>query len=86
MAAFPARYWLRLGAVLAVVTAAQAQISLTGTSGIGPFTQAQVDAGRDAYNAACGACHGQNLKDGSHRTPLTGPGFIAAWGGRSTAD
>ena len=72
---------LALGAL-----AAQAQISLTGTSGIGPFTQAQVDAGRISFNANCGACHGVNLQGGSHRTSLTGPGFLAAWGNRSTAE
>jgi mono/diheme cytochrome c family protein len=66
--------------------AAQAQISLSGTSSVGPFTQEQVDRGRVAYNAACGACHGINLQNGSHRTPLIGPGFLAAWGGRSTAE
>jgi mono/diheme cytochrome c family protein len=70
----------------ALAGAAQAQFTLTGTAGIGPFTQAQVDAGRPAYNAACGACHGQNLTNGTHRTALTGPGFIVGWGNRSTAE
>ena len=63
---------------------AAADISTTGTSGIGPFTLAQVDSGRDAYNAACAACHGVNLQNGTNRTSLIGPGFIAGWGQRST--
>ncbi|RYD90823.1 MAG: hypothetical protein EOP50_15320 [Sphingobacteriales bacterium] len=65
---------------------AGAQISLTGTSAIGPFTQSQVDAGRIAYNAACAACHGINLLNGSHRTPLIGPSFMVGWGRRSTIE
>lgn len=81
------RYCLfALGGLLAVLTAAQAQFTLTGTAGIGPFTQAQVDAGRAAYNASCGACHGVNLTNGTHRTSLTGPGFIVGWGNRTTAE
>jgi S-disulfanyl-L-cysteine oxidoreductase SoxD len=63
---------------------AMAQVSTTGTSGIGPFTQGQVDGGRIAYNANCAACHGVNLQNGTHRTSLIGPGFIAGWGERST--
>jgi mono/diheme cytochrome c family protein len=73
--------FLALGAL-----AAQAEISLSGTSGIGPFTQGQVDTGRVAYNAECGACHGPNLQGGSHRTPLTGSAFLAGWGSRSSAE
>ena len=69
-----------------VTRRADAQISFTGTSAIGPFTQEQVDAGRTAYNAACGACHGINLKDGTHRTPLTGTSFMVGWGRRSTIE
>jgi S-disulfanyl-L-cysteine oxidoreductase SoxD len=63
---------------------AVAQVSTTGTSAIGPFTQGQVDGGRIAYNANCAACHGFNLQNGTHRTSLIGPGFIAGWGERST--
>lgn len=77
-------FWL--GGLACLAAAAQAQFSLCGTSGVGPFTQAQVDAGRSAYNSACAACHGPNLQNGSHRTPLIGPGFVVAWGNRSTAD
>jgi mono/diheme cytochrome c family protein len=81
------RYFFWAGGVLALgIAAAAGQVSLTGTSGIGPFTQGQVEAGRPAYNAACAACHGVNLQNGSHRTPLIGPGFVVAWGNRTTAE
>ena len=66
--------------------AAQAQVSTTGTAGVGPFNQAQVDAGRAAYGPACGACHGATLQGGPNSTALAGPGFMGAWSGRSTAD
>jgi len=80
------RYRLGLGAVLLLggLWPALAQISTHGTSAVGPFTQAQVDSGRIAYNANCAACHGYNLQNGTHRTPLIGPGFIAGWGSRTT--
>jgi alcohol dehydrogenase (cytochrome c) len=71
---------------LALAVAAQAQISTTGTAGVGPFTQAQVDAGRTAYQANCSGCHGPALQGGPNSTALAGPGFMAAWGGRGSAD
>lgn len=81
------RHILIFGGALALAAAllpAAAQISTTGTSAIGPFTQEQVDSGRTAYNAHCAACHGYNLQNGTHRTPLTGSSFIVGWGTRST--
>ena len=63
---------------------AAAQISTTGTSAIGPFTQAQVDSGRGDYNSHCGGCHGFNLQNGTIRTSLIGRSFLAGWGSRST--
>ena len=61
---------------------AQAQNS-TGT---GPFTQAQVDAGRAAYAGNCADCHGANLGGGPNGPGLFGPGFMARWGNQTTAD
>jgi len=78
------RFILGLGGMLALAWPALAQISTHGTSGIGPFTLAQVDSGRTAYNEYCAACHGYNLQNGTHRTSLIGPGFIAGWGTRTT--
>lgn len=71
-------------AAAALLAPAAAQISTTGTSGIGPFTQAQVDGGRADYNTHCGGCHGFNLQNGSIRTSLIGRSFLAGWGSRST--
>ena len=63
---------------------AVAQISVTGTSGIGPFTQAQVDSGRVEYSSHCSGCHGVNFQSGNQRTSLIGKSFLAGWGSRST--
>jgi hypothetical protein len=91
----PTRHVFGSGGMLALAAAAflsaslwpaVADISTTGTSGIGPFTQAQVDAGRTAYNASCAACHGYDLQNGTHRTPLIGQSFIVGWGQRSTLE
>src|SRR5690606_18119027 len=81
--------FLALGAAASLNLAshpAAAQVSFSGTSAVGPFTQAQVDSGRIAYNQACGVCHGVNLQDGSHRSPLIGTSFMVGWGRRSTIE
>jgi len=82
----PIRHILALGGALALagLWPAVAQISTHGTSGIGPFTQAQVDSGRIAYNAACAGCHGYGFKNGNQRTSLVGLSFLAGWGDRTT--
>lgn len=78
--------WLGVMTVAAalLVLPAAAAISTSGTSAIGPFTQAQVDQGRIAYNAACATCHGYGFQNGSQRTSLVGRSFLAGWGDRTT--
>ena len=63
---------------------AAADISTTGISAIGPFTQEQVDSGRVAYAANCSGCHGVDFQNGSQRTSLVGRSFLAGWGDRTT--
>ena len=67
---------------LAAYAVAQAQPALQP----GPFSQAQVDAGRDSYATNCALCHGAALSGGSNAPSLTGPGFMGAWGTKTTAD
>jgi len=50
----------------------------------GPFTQAQVDAGRQAYAANCAACHVADLSGTNDAPQLAGTAFIGAWKGRTT--
>src|ERR1700761_9139673 len=48
----------------------------------GPFTEAQAQAGQALYKTRCAGCH-----DGGGETgPLSGPGFLSVWKGRSTHD
>ena len=49
----------------------------------GPFTSAQASAGRQAYEANCGACHGNDL---AGTPPLAGEVFIGGWRTRTTRD
>jgi alcohol dehydrogenase (cytochrome c) len=50
----------------------------------GPFTQAQVDAGRQAYSADCAQCHNPDLSGSNDAPQLAGDAFIGAWKGRTT--
>jgi alcohol dehydrogenase (cytochrome c) len=50
----------------------------------GPFTQAQVTAGRQAYNDNCAQCHNPDLSGTNDAPQLAGSAFIGAWKGRTT--
>ncbi len=50
----------------------------------GPFTQAQVEAGRQAFAANCAACHQADLSGTNDAPQLAGSAFIGAWKGRTT--
>jgi alcohol dehydrogenase (cytochrome c) len=52
----------------------------------GPFTQAQADAGRTAYQTSCAACHGDDLGGRNDASALAGGLFLGSWGSRTTAD
>jgi mono/diheme cytochrome c family protein len=50
------------------------------------FTNEQADAGRALYDSGCAQCHGANLDDGALGSPLKGPQFMQAYGGRNAAE
>src|SRR5258705_10245538 len=50
----------------------------------GPFTQAQVDTGRQAYADNCAACHQADMAGTNDAPALAGSAFIGAWKGRTT--
>ena len=52
----------------------------------GPFTAAQVEAGRAAYIARCQSCHGDNLSGSGEASPLTGKVFMTGWRDRTTKE
>ena len=51
----------------------------------GPFTQAQVDAGKKEYNTHCRTCHGANGK-GALGPALHGDVFKKRFGGQTATD
>src|ERR1700683_2922526 len=52
----------------------------------GPFTAAQADAGRTAYQASCASCHNADLSGSGNAAPLAGAVFMGGWGNRTTQD
>jgi alcohol dehydrogenase (cytochrome c) len=56
-----------------------------GQGASGPFTQAQVGAGRQAFEDNCAACHLQDLSGTNDAPALAGTPFMGAWGKRTTA-
>ena len=79
---------LFLGAAAGLALIAGAQLSGVVTAlaqgAAGPFTQAQADAGRMAYNDNCALCHQADLSGATDAPPLAGSAFFGAWKDRST--
>jgi alcohol dehydrogenase (cytochrome c) len=76
-----------------IVTIAGITVLLTGiltgqqpAIATGPFTAAQADAGRTAYQANCAGCHGADLGGRNDASQLAGSLFMGSWGGRTTRD
>src|SRR4051794_30601847 len=55
-------------------------------TGVAPFTAAQADAGRAAYQANCASCHAADLSGRNDASQLAGSLFMGSWGGRTTGD
>ena len=75
---------------LLVTAATLAGIGLWGASALGqnaagPFTQAQVDAGHQAYTDNCAMCHLPDLAGTNDAPALAGSAFMGAWKNRTTA-
>src|ERR1700688_1481477 len=51
-----------------------------------PYTQAQADAGRAAYQTSCAGCHGADLGGRNDASQLAGSLFMGSWGNRTTGD
>src|SRR5947209_8592083 len=50
-----------------------------------PFTAAQMNAGRSAYQDNCASCHLPDLAGRNEAPQLSGGNFMLAWGGRSAS-
>ena len=50
------------------------------------FSQSQVAAGSDLYDAHCQSCHANDLRSAGPFPPLTGDAFFASWEGRQVSE
>jgi len=51
-----------------------------------PFTSAQMNAGRSAYQGNCASCHMPDLAGRNEAPQLSGSNFMLAWGGRIASE
>jgi alcohol dehydrogenase (cytochrome c) len=72
-----------LSFALAAVLAASVMLVSGQQPTAGPFTAAQAEAGRSAYQANCAGCHGADLNG---YPQLAGPDFMGSWSTRTTRD
>jgi alcohol dehydrogenase (cytochrome c) len=56
------------------------------TASGGIYTAEQANAGRQAYQANCAACHLPDLRGSNEAPPLGGSNFVNTWSGRTTSD
>src|SRR5580700_9265207 len=74
---------------LAILSPVLFSLLLTGQQpplATGPYTAAQADAGRTAYQTNCAGCHGPDLGGRNDAAQLAGSLFMGSWGGRTTKD
>src|SRR5262245_40842063 len=64
-----------------ILTAQQA-----GSLAAGPFTAAQANAGRTAYQTSCAGCHGAQLQGQNDAAQLAGLQFLGDWGEGTAGD
>ena len=72
-------------AMFVAVTLSWCGAAAAQTSVPGPFTQDQVDSGRENYTANCAECHNRDLSGGS-APALAGKAFAGRWKEKTTAD
>jgi alcohol dehydrogenase (cytochrome c) len=74
----------------AVVVIASGLIFLTQVGSAqqpaGPYTAAQANAGRAAYQANCAQCHSADLTGQGNAAALTGGLFMGSWGDKTAGD
>src|SRR5579863_9301478 len=74
-------------ALVVALASAYGVVRLAGQGpAAGPFTAAQSDAGRTAYQANCASCHNADLSGSGNAAPLAGSLFMGSWGNRTTKD
>src|SRR5580658_9023623 len=73
-------------AACGVVALAGILVGQQSATAVAPYTAAQADAGRTAYQANCASCHGADLGGRNDAAQLAGSLFMGSFGGRTTAD
>jgi mono/diheme cytochrome c family protein len=76
------RITLLVAAAAPVMACAPATVSYATPS----YSAAQAEAGEEAYEAACLACHMPDLSGGAEGPALVGPSFADRWDGRPVAE
>src|ERR1700733_7511074 len=74
---------------LAILSPALFSMLLTGqqqTTAVAPYTAAQAEAGRTAYQANCAGCRAAALSGRNDAAQLAGSLFMGSWGNRTTKD
>lgn len=74
------------GAALLAGAMASGPMAALAQTTTGPFIQAQVDAGRMAFNDNCAICHQNDLSGATDAPALAGDAFFGAWKGRTTKE
>ena len=69
--------------LLAAAIVGSSSITALAENAVGPFTQAQITAGRIAFLNNCTGCHGAFM-DGGDAPALTGQNFVDDWLNKST--
>lgn len=80
----PAQYRALVPAVMAALGIAI--VAGQQPAATGPYTAAQAEAGRAAYQANCVGCHRANLEGTNEGAPLAGANFLNVWRSRTTLD
>jgi mono/diheme cytochrome c family protein len=71
------------GVVSAVVILFTGDLTAQQQRPAGPFTAAQVAAGKAAYEKSCASCHLPTLAGSGDASALAGTPFMAMWGARN---
>ncbi len=69
-----------------VFLACSISLACYAQQGPGPYTAAQANAGRAAYQANCAGCHGADLAGQNSASALAGGLFMSSWGDRTPAE
>src|SRR5262249_28581357 len=83
---FSAKRGAALAALVTTASVALWAVSSFAQNAAGPFTQGQVDTGKQVFMANCAVCHTDNLSGSGEAVPIAGPAFMASFGGRTSKD